>query len=83
MKTRTLRLRFREHLTHRDSMAPQEQNLGRNAMLSWTRVWTPTFLTETRLAFSRLGDGALLTPMQTGSVSGIRHWRAQSDDVPS
>jgi hypothetical protein len=31
-----------------------EQNLGRNAMLSWTRVWTPTFLTETRLAFSRL-----------------------------
>ena len=31
-----------------------EQNLGRNAMLSWTRVWSPTFLTETRLAFSRL-----------------------------
>ena len=23
-------------------------------MLSWTRVWSPTFLTETRLAFSRL-----------------------------
>ncbi len=32
----------------------REQNLGRNAMLSWTRVWTPTFLTETRLAFTRL-----------------------------
>jgi hypothetical protein len=32
----------------------EEQNLGRNAMLSWTRVWTPTFLTETRIAFSRL-----------------------------
>lgn len=32
----------------------EEQNLGRNAMLSWTRVWTPTLLTETRLAFSRL-----------------------------
>lgn len=32
----------------------EEQNLGRNAMLSWTRVWTPTFLTETRLAFTRL-----------------------------
>ena len=23
-------------------------------MVSWTRVWSPTFLTETRLAFSRL-----------------------------
>jgi hypothetical protein len=32
----------------------EEQNLGRNAMISWTRVWTPTFLTETRIAFSRL-----------------------------
>ncbi len=32
----------------------QEQNLGRNAMLSWTRVWTPNLLTETRAAFSRL-----------------------------
>ncbi len=32
----------------------EEQNLGRNAMLSWTRVWSPTFLTETRLAFTRL-----------------------------
>jgi hypothetical protein len=31
-----------------------EQNLGRNAMVSWTRIWSPTFLTETRLAFSRL-----------------------------
>lgn len=32
----------------------EEQNLGRNAMLSWTRVWSPTFITETRLGFSRL-----------------------------
>ncbi|MCW5982078.1 MAG: TonB-dependent receptor [Bryobacteraceae bacterium] len=31
-----------------------EQNQSRNAMMSWTRVWSPTFLTETRLAFSRL-----------------------------
>jgi len=31
-----------------------EMNLGRNAMLSWTRVWNPTIITETRLAFSRL-----------------------------
>lgn len=32
----------------------EEKNQGRNAMVSWTRVWSPTFLTETRLAFSRL-----------------------------
>ncbi len=32
----------------------EEKNLGRNAMISWTRVWSPTILTETRLAFSRL-----------------------------
>ncbi|MBZ2185081.1 MAG: carboxypeptidase regulatory-like domain-containing protein [Bryobacter sp.] len=32
----------------------EEQNLGRNAMVSWTRVWSPAFLTETRLAFTRL-----------------------------
>jgi hypothetical protein len=31
-----------------------EENKSRNAMLSWTRVWTPTILTETRLAYSRL-----------------------------
>jgi len=31
-----------------------ESTKGRNAMLSWTRVWTPTILTETRLAFTRL-----------------------------
>ncbi|MGH9660726.1 MAG: TonB-dependent receptor domain-containing protein, partial [Bryobacteraceae bacterium] len=31
-----------------------ESTLGRNAMLSWTRVWSPTFITETRLAFTRL-----------------------------
>jgi hypothetical protein len=32
----------------------EEQNLGRNAMISWTRVWSPTLLTETRAAFTRL-----------------------------
>lgn len=31
-----------------------EQNLSRNAMLSWTRVWSPRVITETRMAFSRL-----------------------------
>ena len=31
-----------------------EQNQSRNAMVSWTRVWSPTIITETRLAYSRL-----------------------------
>lgn len=31
-----------------------EQTLARNAMLSYTRTWSPTFITETRVAFSRL-----------------------------
>jgi hypothetical protein len=31
-----------------------EQDLGRNAQLSYTRVWSPTLISETRLAFSRL-----------------------------
>ncbi len=31
-----------------------ETNQGRNAMLSWVRVWSPRVITETRVAFSRL-----------------------------
>jgi Carboxypeptidase regulatory-like domain len=31
-----------------------ETDLSRNAMLSYTRVWNPSVLTETRVAFSRL-----------------------------
>lgn len=32
----------------------QEQNLARNAMLSYTKIWSPTLITETRAAFTRL-----------------------------
>jgi hypothetical protein len=32
----------------------QEENLARNAMLSYTRIWSPTFITESRAAYSRL-----------------------------
>jgi hypothetical protein len=31
-----------------------ESTLGRNAMFSWVHVWSPSFITETRAAFSRL-----------------------------
>src|SRR5207245_424503 len=31
-----------------------EQDLARNAMMSWTRVWNPKIISETRVAFTRL-----------------------------
>ena len=31
-----------------------EQDLGRNAQLGYTRIWNPTIISETRIAFSRL-----------------------------
>ena len=34
--------------------AVTEEDLGRNAQLSWARVWSPAILTETRAGFSRL-----------------------------
>src|SRR5439155_11205918 len=37
-----------------DSTAHSLYNLGRNAMLSYTRVWNPRILSESRVAFSRL-----------------------------
>ena len=32
----------------------QEQDLSRNAQMSYTRVWTPTIISETRVGFTRL-----------------------------
>ena len=37
-----------------DSSRVYISNLSRNAMLSYTRVWTPTVVSESRMAFSRL-----------------------------
>ena len=34
--------------------AVSEEDLGRNAQLSWTRVWKPNIISETRIGFSRL-----------------------------
>ena len=31
-----------------------EQNLSRAAMMSYTKIWSPTFITESRVAYSRL-----------------------------
>ncbi len=35
-------------------LGEQEENLSRNAMLSYTRIWKPTLITEMRAAYSRL-----------------------------
>ena len=31
-----------------------EEDLGRNAQIGYTRIWSPTFISETRIAYSRL-----------------------------
>ncbi len=38
-----------------------EQDLNRNAMASWTRVWSPSLISETRLAFTRLVTSRIQT----------------------
>lgn len=37
-----------------DFNGAQEQDLSRNAQMSYTRVWTPAILSETRIGFTRL-----------------------------
>ena len=37
-----------------DFNGSSEIDLGRNAQLGYTRIWSPTFITETRVGFSRL-----------------------------
>jgi len=37
-----------------DFNGAQEQDLSRNAQISWSRVWTPTLISETRVGFTRL-----------------------------
>ena len=47
-----------------------ETDLNRNAMLSWTRVWTPHLITETRVGFSRL------VTARTGANASIDEYKA-------
>ncbi|MBV9441434.1 MAG: TonB-dependent receptor, partial [Acidobacteriaceae bacterium] len=37
-----------------DFNGSSEQDLGRNAQLSYTHIWTPTIISESRIGFSRL-----------------------------
>lgn len=45
---------FQGALDGSDFNGANEQDLGRNAQIGYTRIWSPTIVSETRVAFSRL-----------------------------
>ncbi len=47
-----------------------EEDLSRNAMLSYTRVWTPSIITETRAGFTRL------VTARTGANASVDQYKA-------
>jgi hypothetical protein len=47
-----------------------EEDLSRNAMLSYTRVWTPAIISETRVGFTRL------VTARTGANASIDEYKA-------
>ena len=42
------------HLDAGGFLGETEENLSRAAMMSYTKIWSPTFITESRVAYSRL-----------------------------
>ncbi len=48
-----------------------EQDLGRNAQLGYTRIWNPTIISETRIAFSRLVTARTQANASTDEFSSI------------
>jgi hypothetical protein len=48
-----------------------EEDLSRNAMLSWTRVWTPQIITETRVGFTRLVTARTQANASTDEYSAL------------
>jgi Carboxypeptidase regulatory-like domain len=48
-----------------------EQDLGRNAMISLTHLWSPSLVTETRVAFSRLVTARTQANSATDSFSAV------------
>ena len=57
-----------------------EEDLSRNAMLSWTRVWTPAIISETRAGFTRLVTRPHQGQRQHRRVQGFRH---RLDTIPA
>ena len=52
-------------------LGEQEENLARNAMLSYTRIWSPTFITESRVAYTRLVTTRTQANADTDSFSAL------------
>ncbi|MCU1235833.1 MAG: TonB-dependent receptor, partial [Candidatus Solibacter sp.] len=50
--------------------AVTEEDLGRNAQLGYTRVWTPHLISETRIGFSRL------VTSRVGATPGVDQFKA-------
>lgn len=48
-----------------------EEDLSRNAMLSWTRVWTPHIISETRVGYTRLVTGRTQANASTDEFKAI------------
>ncbi len=59
-----------------------EQDLGRNAMLSWTRVWSPKFITETRAGYTRLVTSRTQADPEYRPVQSVWNRRLRSDHDP-
>jgi hypothetical protein len=65
--------------------AVEQHDQPRSAMLSWSRVWNPTLLTETRLAFTRLVTTRTQTPFKdpTRSLASAFHFRGGNEWRPA
>jgi hypothetical protein len=48
-----------------------EQDLGRNAQIGFTRIWSPSFISETHIAFSRLVTARTQANAQTDEFKAV------------
>jgi hypothetical protein len=48
-----------------------EQDLGRNAQIGFTRIWSPSFISETRVGFSRLVTARTQANAQTDEFKAV------------
>jgi hypothetical protein len=54
-----------------DFYGAAEEDLGRNAMISWTRVWNAHIISETRVGFSRLVTSRTQANANTDEFSAV------------
>ncbi len=48
-----------------------EQDLGRNAQMGYTRIWTPSIISETRIGFSRLVTARTQANCRDRRIQGV------------